>query len=252
MRDDGAGPRYTVREQHVVAVMSRLNERLLDDLPPFVRLSRSERREVLDLATLRRWEEGSSVFREGDPAERFLLLLDGVIRVIRTTPQGEQVVPLHIPAGQLFGIAPAIGRDTYPGTAVAAVPCTTLSWPAPLWFDFARRFEGFGTGSWAEIGERMQELHRRIAELATKPVEVRVALALLRMAKIAGRSAEGGGVEIAIPLTRATIAEMTGATLHSVSRVLAGWVRDGIVSGGRRRIVLCRPQFLEHLVARID
>ena len=33
---------------------------------------------------------------------------------------GEQVTALHIPPGQLIGIASAIGRDTYPATAMTA------------------------------------------------------------------------------------------------------------------------------------
>ena len=60
------------------------------------------------------------------PAERFFLLLEGYIRVIRTTPTGEQIIALHIAPGQLFGIAPAIGRDTYLATAMCASESLTL------------------------------------------------------------------------------------------------------------------------------
>ena len=113
--------------------MSKLDESLLSDLPPFSRLGRSQIREILDQASSRRYDEGAAIFREGHEADRFFLLLDGYLRVIRTTPGGDQIIVLHISPGQLFGIAPALERDTYPATSVAAAESIALSWPVRLW-----------------------------------------------------------------------------------------------------------------------
>lgn len=223
--------------------MAKLDERLLTGIPPFGRLSPEQIREILDRARHRRWDAGRAVFREGEPAERFFLLLDGAIRVVRTTEDGEQVVPLHIPPGQLFGIAPALRRDTYPATALAAAECFTLSWPAHLWHDFAERYDGFATETWRQISERMQELHARIEDLATRAVERRVAAAILRMVNQSGRKVESG-IEIAFPITRAIISDMTGTTLHTVSRLMSAWEREGIVSSARRRVTVTDPHRL--------
>ncbi len=101
-------------------IFPRLDESLLRHLPPFSKLERRQIRTILDQATSRRYEEGVAIFDEGAQAERFFMLLDGYVRVLRITPTGEQVTALHIPAGQLLGIAKAIGRETYP-VAVNAV-----------------------------------------------------------------------------------------------------------------------------------
>ncbi len=223
--------------------MPKLDESLLTGLPPFSRLSREQIREILDAATPRRYPEGEAVFGEGLPAERFFLLLDGHIRVIRTTPEGEQVIVLHIPPGQLFGIAPAIGRDTYPATAVAASELLALSWPVRLWAGFTAKYEGFATESYRTLGARLGEFQARVTELATRAVEQRVAGALMRLATQSGRKV-GDGIEIAFPITRGDIAEMTGTTLHTVSRLLAAWERDGIVASTRRHIVVTQPHRL--------
>lgn len=223
--------------------MSKLDESLLKPLPPFARLERTQIREILDQATPARYEEGTAVFNEGAPAERFYLLLDGFIRVIRTSREGVQVIALHIPPGQLFGIAPALGRDTYPGTAQAATETLALSWPVRLWGTFAERCDGFSTETYRTLGERLGEFQVRLTELATQAVEQRVASALLRMANQSGRKTDAG-IEIAFPVTRADIAEMTGTTLHTVSRLLAAWERDGIVASTRRRITVTAPHRL--------
>ena len=223
--------------------MVRIEESLLTGLPPFSRLASREIREILDRATHRRWDAGSSVFLEAEPADRFFLLLDGTIRVVRTMPDGEQVVPHHIPAGQLFGIARALRRDTYPATAVAAVECFTLSWPTGMWDDFAARYDGFATETWREIGERMEMLHEQIAELSTRAVEQRVAAALLRMVGQSGRKTQKG-IEIGFPITRGTISDMTGTTLHTVSRLLSSWEKLGYVASARKRITITDPHRL--------
>lgn len=223
--------------------MSRIDESLLTGIPPFRKLERSQIREILDLATVRRYEEGETIFEEGLAADRFFLLLDGYIRVTRNTPAGDQIIVLHIAAGQLFGIAPALGRDTYPATATAAVESISLCWPRRHWHEFAEKYEGFATETYKVVGERMQGLHDQVVELATKAVEQRLASALLRMVNQSGRKTDQG-IEIAFPVTRQNISEMTGTTLHTVSRLLSAWQKQGIVASTRRHIVVTQPHQL--------
>jgi len=174
-----------------------------------------------------------------------------VIRVVRTTETGEQIIALHISPGQLFGIAPALKRDTYPATAIAAVECLSLSWPVRLWDTFVDRYEGFATETYRTLGERLGEMHSRIAELATKAVEQRVAAAILRMANQTGRKT-AEGVEIAFPVTRQNISEMTGTTLHTVSRLLSNWEKEGMVKSARKRVVVTDPHRLVLLSGGMD
>lgn len=231
--------------------MSKLDESLLSGLPPFSRLDRPQIREILDLAVPRRYDTGSAIFREGAEAERFYLLLDGVIRVIRTTPTGEQIIALHIAPGQLFGIAPALQRDTYPATAMAAADCVALSWPVRLWHDFTAKYDGFATESYRTVGERLGEMQTRIVELATKAVEQRVAAALLRLANQTGRKTDEG-IEITFPITRQNISDMTGTTLHTVSRLLSAWEKEGLVKSTRKHVVVTAPHQLMLLCGAVD
>jgi len=170
-------------------------------------------------------------------------LLDGYIRVIRTTEDGEQIIVLHIAPGQLFGIAPALRRDTYPATAMAAAESIALEWPARLWHDFAARHDGFATESYKTVGQRLGEIQGNLTEMATRAVEQRVAAALLRMANQSGRKT-GDGIEIAFPITRQNISEMTGTTVHTVSRLLSAWQKDGMVKSTRKHIVVTDPHRL--------
>jgi CRP-like cAMP-binding protein len=223
--------------------LPRLDESLLTHLPPFSLLETRQIRTILDQATSRRYEAGVSIFEGGHPAERFYMLLDGYVRVVRTSPTGEQVTALHIPAGQLLGIAKAIGRDTYPATAVAATESIALSWPMRLWDTFVADYEGFATETYKTLGNRLSEVHSHVMEMATQQVEQRVANALLRLINQTGRKVEDG-IEIDFPITRQDLSELTATTLHTVSRVLSGWEKRGLVESRRKRITVRDPHAL--------
>ncbi|WP_298863956.1 Crp/Fnr family transcriptional regulator [uncultured Sulfitobacter sp.] len=223
--------------------MHRLDESLLAPLPPFSFLERPQIRAILDRATSRRFDEGVSVFEEGAAANSFYLLLDGTIRVVKITPDGEQVTSLHIPAGQLFGIAPSLGRDTYPATAIAASELLTLCWPTSLWHSFVTDYPGFATETYKTVGNRVAEMNNRIVEMSTQHVEQRIARALLRLVKQSGKKTEIG-IEIDFPITRQDVSEMTGTTLHTVSRLLSAWEKDGLVNSKRKKIIVCDPHRL--------
>ncbi|OIQ35242.1 MAG: Crp/Fnr family transcriptional regulator [Roseobacter sp. MedPE-SWchi] len=226
--------------------MAKLDESLLRDLPPFSQLSKGQIRDVLDQASSKRYDPEAEIFREGYEADRFYLLLDGHIRVVRTTPEGEQIIALYIPPGQLFGIAPALQRDTYPATAFTATETLALSWPVRLWEPFVQTYPGFATESYKTLGLRLDEMQTRITELATQAVERRVAAALLRLVHQSGNQVDDG-LEVAFPITRKHISEMTGTTLHTVSRLLSAWEKVGTVKSARKRIVVTNTHHLSTL-----
>ena len=226
--------------------MEQIDASLLRPLPPFRRLDAGQIREILDLAHPLLVPPEHEVFAESARADRFYLLLDGHIRVERTNAEGNRVVSLHIPPGQLFGIAAALGRDTYPATAVAAAECVALWWPQSLFHGFTERYPGFADAVHCTVGHRFAEMNSRVMELATQHVEQRVACVLLRLARQNGRQTDTG-IEIAFPITRRIISEMTGSTLHTVSRLLSSWEKGNIVVSERRHIRVVDPDRLEAL-----
>jgi CRP-like cAMP-binding protein len=93
------------------------------------------------------------------------------------------------------------------------------------------------------IAARYHDLQRRYRQLMTERVERRLARALLRLVHDAGRRVDAG-IEITFPVSRQDIAEMTGTTLYTVSRLLSAWEAQGIVQSGRQHIVLTKPHAL--------
>jgi CRP-like cAMP-binding protein len=89
----------------------------------------------------------------------------------------------------------------------------------------------------------IQEMQARYRELATEKVEQRVANALIRLAGQAGIRSEKEA-EIELSFSRQDVAEMTGTTLYTVSRLLSDWERKGILKTGREKIAIINPHEL--------
>ena len=220
-----------------------LDRSLISGLPGFAGLSAGDLDAVLALARSARFAKDTEVFSQDQEAQQFFLLLSGHIRVVRTTPDGEQVIARYINEGELFGIAVAMGRTTYPASAVAAVDCIVLSWPNAAWQDLQTRFPSFGANAYQTIGNRLQDTQARVVEMSTQQVEQRIASAVLRLVSQSGRKTPEG-IEIGFPITRQDLAEMTGSTLHTVSRLMSAWEDEGIVRSGRQKVIVVDPHAL--------
>lgn len=226
--------------------MAAVDRTLVANLPMFAGLSPAEQNELLAEARSVRYAKGMSVFDQGADADRFFLLLHGHLRVEKTTPQGQQSVVRYVSAGELFGVAQAMSLRRYPATAVAAVDSIVLAWPSSSWNRLTAKYPALASSALQTVGGRLQDTQARVMEMSNEQVEPRVAHTLLRLAKQAGRKVDRG-VEIDFPISRQDVAEMTGTTLHTVSRILSAWEQQGLVEGGRQRIVVRDAQRLNAL-----
>lgn len=223
--------------------MAGVDRSLVADLPLFADVAPGDLDEILREARSSRYPKTSNVFEQDEEAHSFFVLLHGHLRVVKFTPDGQQVVVRYVGPGEIFGVAMAIGRTTYPATATAVVDSIALAWPSAAWPRLVAKHPALAVNTLQTVGSRLQDAHTRVVEMSTEEVERRVAHALLRLAKQAGRKIEQG-VQIDFPISRQDVAEMTGTTLHTVSRILSAWESDGLVEGGRQRIVLKDPHRL--------
>lgn len=225
-------------------------ERLLA-FPLFSKMDAAILDTMLSKAVTRRYAAGQSVFEQGQDAHEFYVLIDGRLKVSQVTEDGQQVIIRIVNPGDLFGIAKALQRSDYPGTATAAVDSVALAWPMSYWSGFIESHAPLAVSAMHTVGQRLQESHTRLREMATEEVERRVAHAVLRLVEQSGKK-ESGGIRIDFPISKQDIAEMTGTTLHTVSRILTAWEGKGLVQGGRQKLLVRDPDRLTLLADGIS
>jgi CRP-like cAMP-binding protein len=223
--------------------MTTIDRSLVSGLRLFAGLAADALDDILLEARAVHHPKNSEVFEQGQDAHSFFVLLHGHVRATKTTPNGQQVVVRYVTPGETFGVAIALGLAHYPATATAVDDSVVLAWPSSAWPRLSAKHPALADNTLQMVGARLQDSHTRVIEMSTEQVERRVAHALLRLMQQAGRKVEAG-IEIDFPISRQDIAEMTGTTLHTVSRILSAWEDQGLVEGGRQRIVIRDPQRL--------
>jgi hypothetical protein len=89
---------------------------------------------------------------------------------------------------------------------------------------------------------RLNELEERFREVATEKVPKRVALALLRLVRHIGKEVHEG---IEVSLSREELAQMTGTTLFTISRLISKWSELGFVLPRREALIVRDARRLE-------
>jgi len=198
---------------------------------------------IVSLAHTRPLDAGLFFFNEGEDAEAFYVLTSGRVKLTQLTPDGHQIVIRLVNPGDAFGGVGAFGDPTYPVSAEAIEPSVALAWVSATMRQLLGSEPAIAMNALHVVSGRLLDLQQRYRQAITERVERRVARAVLRLVEEAGRRIESG-VEISFPISRQDLAEMTGTTLYTVSRLVSGWEERGIVTSGRQRIVLTKPRAL--------
>jgi CRP-like cAMP-binding protein len=189
-------------------------------------------------AVARRLAKGELIFHQGDRPLRCHALLSGWVRILQAGTDGELAVMRFVGPGELFGSLAMFAGGGYPADATAAMDAIELSWSETHLRALIDRYPVIALNLVGVAARRLGELQERLREISTQPVEQRVANTILRLARQCAETDAAGAIHIAFPLSRKDVAAMSATTLHSVSRVMAGWERRGIVTSTGRRLAV--------------
>ena len=190
------------------------------------RLAAIERRQTL--------EPGDVILRQGDPATMLVLVVSGLIKIWRTAEDGTPITLALLGAGEPIGTLHAARDMPISANASAHVRSEIIVWP----LEALRQIMADDPALFANVSNYVARyavrMIERLEEMATVPVEQRIARALYRASGIA--PPERGVV--VLPLSRQDVADMSGTTLPTVSRTMARWREEGLIGGHRGRIHL--------------
>jgi CRP/FNR family transcriptional regulator, nitrogen oxide reductase regulator len=201
----------------------------------FEGLSEETRRELLALAQCRTAGPGTILFHEGGPAQSVHVLASGFVRMAQTTATGARVILRYVAPGETFGTPALLRGGIYPGDAIAVTACTEMQWPARTIGDLLAQQPRVWMNVVTELETRLRDMEERLRDLSNEPVERRIAYAVVRLVRKVGQPISDV-IEVPFPLSRQDIGDLTGTTLHTVSRTLGVWERQGLIERGRQRI----------------
>ena len=156
------------------------------------------------------------LFRQGDPATAFFIVIDGWVKLYRITPSGEETVIHILTKGGSFAEAVAFTGNRYPATAEAVSDARVARVPADHVVRCIRESPDIALAMIASTSQHLHHLVQQVEQLKAQSGVQRVAefLASLSMAK-------QGKCAIALPYDKVLIAARLGLTPESLSRAFA-------------------------------
>ncbi|MDA0242499.1 MAG: Crp/Fnr family transcriptional regulator [Chloroflexi bacterium] len=187
--------------------------------------------------------QGEILLYQGEPAETFYIVLEGHVKLLQTTAEGHQIAVSYVGQGGGIGIIVALSHSEYPVTAEVVQDGRLIAWGQQTIQELMLQHPRLAVNGLRMLANYFVGLQKQLQELTTERVERRVARALLRLVRQTGRKVPEG-ILIDVPLSRQDLAEMTGTTLFTVSRILKGWEQNGIVLPERERVTVRLPHQL--------
>ena len=182
--------------------------------------------------------KGTLLFAQGAPADRCHALIQGRMRIAQSGAEGDQIIVRFVGPGETFGTVALFTDRRYPAEATAVVDSIEISWPEPTLLKLIERHPQIALNLVKIVGARLREAQERLREVATQRVDQRIAHALLRLAPTDATQTTQANAVIEFPLTRQDLAEMCGATLYTVSRVLTAWEKAGFITTRRKQLTI--------------
>ncbi|KJB94709.1 transcriptional regulator [Skermanella aerolata KACC 11604] len=199
-----------------LADMAPRDVAILRNLPLFQQVPEPVLASLMATATIRSVERGTDLFVQGDPADRFFVVLEGWVKLYRINREGSEAVVAMVNSGETFAEAAMFAQGNFPVCAQAVTDLRVVSITAHA---FARCVQADVGTAFAMLGSmsmRLRTLVQQIEQLQIQSAPQRVASFLLKLCP-----ADEGNATFTLPVEKSLVARRLGIQPETFSRALA-------------------------------
>lgn len=201
----------------------------------FSSLSDAERKEIASLFEMVTFRNNEIIFSEGDPSEKFYIVAEGNVKIMKHTMVGKDVILELMSPGDIFGGVAVLDKKPYPASAQAMESTTSIRISRTNLLKIMEEYPVLKLEIVRYFSDKLRDAHEMLKNIATERVEKRVAALLLKLSEKVGVRSDGF-TKIDFPLTRQEIAEMVGTTVETCIRTMSKLQKMGVVRSSSGRI----------------
>jgi CRP-like cAMP-binding protein len=194
----------------------------------FRRLSAEDRHRLAAVASVRAFEKGDYLFKEGEGSDTLYTVVTGRVKVFKTTARGADLILEIFGPGDPVGAVAVWESRPYPASATALEPTSCLVIARQAFFALIETHPSMVKGLLTGLTHRLVELTNRLAELSTGRIDARLARFFLKLADTMGQTS-ANGTFIPLVLSRQELADMIGTTIETAIRIMSRWGKDDLV-----------------------
>jgi CRP/FNR family transcriptional regulator, cyclic AMP receptor protein len=194
-----------------------------------------------------RWEEGETVFEEGELGTCCYVLHSGAVKVVRRLPDGRRITLAQMGPGSVFGELALFNGERRSASVVALELTSGIALAAEEVMGVLRTDAEATLRVAIGLADRLRATNERLFEYALATVSGRVVATLL--AQVEARQRQGAGDrDVEVVGSATDIARLAGSSRESVVRVMHWLENEGVISMKRGKTVVHSPSVLsDHL-----
>jgi len=207
--------------------ITREDIRRLGQVHLFSGLVPEDLRKLLVTSSIRRYPDHTTLFMEGDPADRFFVVMDGWVKLFRLSENGQEVVISVSSPGESFAEAAIFDSNTFPVSAVAITDVRLLVISAESLMRQLSENMDFTFNMLASMSRQMRRNVTKLHQMCSMSSTERLADFLIGLS-----NSHNGTARITLPLDKSLIAARLGMQPETFSRALAKLKTVGVQSVG--------------------
>jgi CRP/FNR family transcriptional regulator, cyclic AMP receptor protein len=221
-----------------------LKNELLKGVDLFSALDDAQLDVISQMTIEKTFRKGDIILLEDDESNHSLFIIaKGEVKVVLTAEDGREAILATLKEGEFFGEMALLDGEPRSATVRAVEDARVLTIRREDFLASVRKQPDLALTLLGEMSRRLRKSNRQISSLALMKVYGRVAATLLQLMEERGmRTKTKDGKNIIIVRDRPTqqsIAEMSGTTRETVSRVLNFFQKKGyIVLDGKDLLIL--------------
>jgi CRP/FNR family transcriptional regulator len=193
--------------------------------------------------------KGEVLFLQGDPAEGFYVVGEGQLKVFQLSLAGREQILHVVGPGESVAEAALFGRRTYPASAQALERTGVFFFPREAFARLLASRPGLALNLIAAMAQRLREFASLIEQLSLASIRARLAQYLLNRHGLLEPGALG---RVHLGLSKRALASRLGTVPETLSRSLAGLVREGVVALDGRRVRVLDPEALREIAGGLE
>ena len=227
----------------------RSKNRLLDDrsellkrIRLFYSLTDEELYDSSPKVMLKEFKKNQIILREQDTNSFMYIIVEGNVKIFQITDQGKEMILSVHSTGDFFGEMSLIDGKTDPATVAAMEPSLVAVISREDFYFLLHSQKKILENLLELMCTRLRESWKKIQMLNFSDAAQRIKMLLLMLAENYGeKTAEG--TTLRIKLIHQTIADMTGLTRETVTRVLDKWKKSGEIKITKDKWIQLNPEF---------
>jgi CRP/FNR family cyclic AMP-dependent transcriptional regulator len=205
----------------------------LRNISLFSALDEEELQSIRDKKIVRRFPKDAVILSEGDNSDALYVIKSGGVKVVKSGPDGKEVVIAMMAAGDYFGEMALIDEQPRSASIVAKIPSELVIIRKQDFQDILMNNPSFALSVMKGLCNRLRGADRNIESLATMDVYGRIARLLLDMAE-----PKDGKMVVPERMTHQEIANMVGSSREMVTRILRDLTTGEYISINERLITI--------------